>query len=400
MFVSAKKLFLFSVCLFFLVLSAHRAEAIGISPPIVNMPHVLKGGSQAQTILIFRDSDAKGDVTIAAKPRGVFARYLVAPAELIIPNNKDSAAYTFQVAPKDAAVGNYEVLMDFFQTEKKAGEDQGNKGAASAQVSVIRGVTAIIRFSVSGDQVLSYRLVDFQAMDSEIDLPLPFKYNIENTGNVDWKPSKIEIAIKDVIDPTKSDNLVADGKDLDLIIPGGITESSLQLKHNLLEGTYIATAVFYDNDKVAGELSSQQFRIYPPGTLKQSGELTSLKTNKDQYKMGEKIKLTANFKNTGEVSTQGLLVTEIYQGQELLDELRSEKVDANKGEEVELSQIVDLLKPGAYTFTSYVEYGNKKTPAKSTNITIQDQQSMPTMIYAGGFAAIVIIIIALVAFFI
>jgi len=365
--------------------------AIGVSPPVIEIPNLLRDSSQTKVISVSRGSEDQGEVTYTVRIRGEYAHYISGPEKVVIPAGKDLAQYSFEVNAKEAALGNYEVLIDFLRVPvglDTGSVEEGDK--AGAYVTVVTGATATVKFTVTDEQILEYKLVSFQVRDTETDKPLFIKYSIDNTGNVEWKPSKIELFFTDVLDDTKKSTLEILNKDIPIVKPGERKEMVTDLPHDLLEGAYIGQVKFYYKDELVGELSSQQFKVYPPGTLRQAGELVSLTTNKSEYKTGEKIKLEAVFKNTGEIPVKALLITEIYKGDELKDLLRGEEIIIDKGEETTLPQIIELVKSGEYTLSAHVEYGNRKTETKSVEILAKGSISLLSSVV---ILALVIVII-------
>ncbi|HLD21816.1 MAG TPA: hypothetical protein VJB65_02855, partial [Patescibacteria group bacterium] len=85
-----------------------------------------------------------------------------------------------------------------------------------------------------------------------------------------------------------------------------------------------------------------------------------------------KIKLTAVFKNTGEITVPSILVTEIYQEDTLLDTQRSNEIIIDKTEEREIIHTMQFSRSGEYTLVAYVEYGHKVTQKKSITVSVEN----------------------------
>ncbi|MFH1537070.1 MAG: hypothetical protein ABID45_03720 [Patescibacteria group bacterium] len=374
------------------VVIPHLVGAVGISPSFIEKPNILKDSTQTTSILVFRDPEDSQEAVYDVKVRGEYAHYIIGPEQLIISAGKDSAQYTFEINPQDAAIGDYEVLIDFLRHPEDLDTETGNgeKNKVGAKIYITTGSTATVKFTVTGEQVLKYELVSFQARDTETDKPLYIDYSINNTGNVEWKPDKIELFFTDVLDDTKKSSIEILSEDIPLVKPGEFKEIISEASHDLSEGAYVGQAKFYYKDELVGKLSSQQFRVYAPGTLDQAGELISVSTNKTDYKAGEKIKLEAVFKNTGEIPVKALLITEIYKDDELKDLLRGQESIIDKGDEITLPQIIELFKSGKYTLSVYVEYGNRMTETKSVEIVVKRSISIVISII------ILIIVIAII----
>lgn len=396
---SFKKNFQFSfllLVLFFSIFSyCHRVNAYGLTPPIIEINNMLRDSVQEKTVTVLLEKEREKNTYFSVVPRGQYAHYINAPKQLIIPAGKLNASFTFKIITANTAIGDYDILLDFFESQEDI-EKSVNKNENSIQsgVAIRQGVTLTIRMIVTGEQVIGYQFKNLQARDSEVDMPLFLSFFILNSGNVDWRPEKMAINLINNLDSFKNNALSIKGESIPLVGPGENKEIKIQLDHNLTEGKYLSKAYFYDKDEVVGELSSQQFRIYAPGTLKQVGEFLNLETNKTAYDKGEKIKLIATFRNIGEVPVKGILVTEVYRDNGLQDVRRSKEAEIDREEEVEFNDFFELFESGNYTLSSYVEYGNKKTKTKKVEIKINGKGL--TMLQAEIILSIFILLIFII----
>jgi len=359
-----KLFFLLQVLILFSI--AWHVQAAGISPPTIFIPNVFKGISQTRSVTLFRDNGTTGDILVTGKASGEYAHYIENVGKAIIKDGENAARLDVVINPKNASVGDYEVPVHFMY----GSVSEGSAAAANA-VSIVQGVKLTVKFSVTGKEVLSYSFSNFKIDHAEIGSNLYISYDIKNTGNVEWRPDEIKLEIINTEDDNDKTTIVVPESQIKLIKPGQVEASIVELGHELVKGEYLANIYFYYKGKEIGELSSRPFNVYPPGTLAQSGELSSLKTNKEKYSLGEKIKLEAIFKNTGDVPVNGQLITEVSRDNSFLDLLKGEELTVDKSKEVTFTEILDLASEiGKYTLVSYVEYGNRKTGIRSAKIEV------------------------------
>lgn len=369
------KLKLFSIIILFLFTPfIPSAKAVGLSPPIINAENVSKNTPYKVTIKLFNDQKTRDqDLYLDVTPYGEYSHYLEAEKTATIPANQSPVEYSFFINAKNAAVGNYEMMLTFTTRSSNPNEDKSknDKNKISNQVSIVQGASLIIRFNVSGEEKIEFTLLSAQLLNTETTLPLYINYTLKNSGNVDWKPSKIVTVMSDINDTSKKQEITVPADKIPLISPGETQENKIELKHSLPTGNYEATLQFFDKSQNnIGELESTTFNILPPNTLKQSGDLIDLNTVKTKYKPNEKIKINALFENTGNIPVSGFLITEIYSNEELLDILKSSELMVNAGQQSHFSQIIDLQNTGNYKISAYVEFGNKKSGVRSKNIQI------------------------------
>ncbi len=342
------------------------AKAIGASPSRISNVTVLRGTVQTQSISITRaPSEGNREVTVNVTKRGEYAHYIDAPESIILLSGQNSVIYTFDVDATDAAVGEYQVILSFLVDPYITAQTDTTSGGMSAGVGFITGVDIPITFTVSGDQVVSYDIQSMGMDDTEVDMPIFLTFNIHNTGNVEWKPEKVELTFTDISDPTHVVTEIVESEDFPVVKPSAESVVAVvQAASILIEGTYEVKAKFYYDGQVVAELaSSSLLTVYPTGTLAQSGELLSVSTNKASYERGEKVNASAIFKNTGEVKVSGTLYIDIYKDGSYVDLLLGETLTVDMGDEVIFSKIIETDGPGDYVASTYVKYGNKKTDA-------------------------------------
>ena len=325
---------------------------------------VLRGTVQTQSISIVRAiSEGNREVTVNVTKRGEYAHYINAPESIILLSGQNSVIYTFDVDATDAAVGEYQVILSFLVDPYITAQTEATSGGMSAGVGFITGVDIPVTFTVSGDQVVSYDVQSMGMDDTEVNMPVFLTFNIHNTGNVEWKPQKVELTFTDTSDPAHVVTEIVESEDFPVVKPSAESVVTVvQIASVLIEGTYEVKAKFYYEGQVVAELSSSSLlTVYPVGTLAQSGELLSASTNKTSYERGEKVNASVIFKNTGEVKVNGTLYIDMYKDGSYVDLLLGETLAVDRGDEVVFSKIIETDGPGDYVASAYVKYSNKKT---------------------------------------
>lgn len=371
--------------------------ALGISPPSVDAPNVLRGGApQEKSIRLGRGPGEEGDLYIDISVRGEYASYIKFEPTFMIPAAQNGADYFFSIDPGNASSGTYQVPMTF-SLAAQAPDAQGD-GQSGASFAVVTGATAMINFTVSGEQVVGYSFLSLSVNDTEVDDGEFVTFSITNTGNVDWKPTRIELAFIDKMNNAETVSSVIESADIDLIGPGENSQQTVHVPELLVEGSYTLSAVFFDdqNNKV-GELTSQPFSVFTNGALVQDAQLLSVSATKDSYAPEEKIPLKALVKNMGQVPLEGVLMTEIYRDGVYFDLVRGEGMTLHIGEEAELTQILPALEAGKYTFASYVKFANRKTSSIETSVRVLNDGILGfinTPLGIGIFAGVILFSVA------
>lgn len=382
--------FLLFVALFFMV---HDVDAISISPPEIDAPNVLRGVAQEKTIRVGRLPTEIGDLTILVSARGDYASYLEFAPSFIIPDGSDAVEFPFQINGDSAAAGTYLVPLTFSLVP------ESSSTSGTATVGVLAGATAMINFTVSGETVEGFSLLGVNVSDTESDDYPYASFTFANTGNVDWRPERIDVTFTNTLDPSSTVTASLDGADFALVGPGETADAVVEIPQALLEGTYTMSADVITRGANGGSGASQQFSVFAPGTLKQSAKLLDVTAKKSTYEFGEKILLDATLLNDGQVPFTGTLMTEVYRDGEYIDVVSSEEVTVSMNEEADLSQVINVGEGGAYTLTSYVKYANRKTDSFDVDVVVEAGLGPLSFLNSPiGLGALVAIILLAVGF--
>ncbi len=346
-----------------------QVHAIGISPPIIQATDVLRNSSQSYSVTLLIQDPAKYDTYFSAEPRGEYGHYLKGASEVIIPQGQTSVLYNFDLEPTDASVGSYNLQLAFTEKQKAAESENGAEGGA--KVVVLQGAILVISMGVTGEERVSYEITRAQFEDTEPRIPLVGTYTVRNTGNVEWKPDRISVEAYEISDPDNTATFEVASDDIPLVKPGKVLDAKLSLGHKLTEGRYRAKVRFYYKEAMIQELETPPFSVFQVGTLDQAGELLEVTTNKTSYNVGEQVVLRGLFKNTGDVTVEGQLETQVYKNGEFVNLEVSRTLNIDRRQETTFEQFIKMNEPGEYTLEVAATYGTRKTPAQKITITVQ-----------------------------
>ena len=374
---------------------ARPALALGISPPEIVSDNAFNGVVQTKYVHISRNPLDVGDLRIVVSAKEEYASYLQYEPEVIMPASEDFIDFAIGIAPTTAAPGTYAIPV-FFIIEKIPSGD----AAQSTGTEVVTGIALRVKFTVTGDRVTGYTLNNLSLDPVEAEILPVLLVGITNTGNVDWKPTGAKLTFSDQNDP---DHVVAfdlAGDRFEVVPAGQTSQTRIELKDYLSEGDYVATMDVYDGDLMVGTLVSNPFTVYPNGTLSQSGELSEVTAKKAVYAPGERVMLSATFRNTGQLGLTGVLMTEVYKNGTYVDLVRGEELRVDPSQESSFAQDLTLNDPGAYTLTSYVKFGSKKTVTKDVDIAVEVPVVVAAVNSTQGIGALSGIILLLVILFV
>lgn len=365
------KKILISIVVFFFVVAqlstpffAHAA--IGVSPGRVTIDKALNGIPQYHTVKIIRTYLLDRDITVMVEYSGPEAEFIKGPTEIFFPARVDRLDYTFEVLPRDLPNGDYQATIRFLPDLKDLTDVDGSGGQA---VAVRAGNTLLAAFTVTDEQLIAFDIRNLAVSNIEEGMELGVKFEMINKGNVSWRPDEIVFTIRDERGEIVFTKRVP-GSEMALLSPGKTEQRLIELMTGLLAGQYLLTADFYYGNQLVFS-DNTPIHIFPPGTLQQYGELITLTTNKEVYSPNENVRILGIFKNMGEVPVRATFVAELLDGENLLDLLVSDPLRVEIGEQVEFSVFTKLVEEKEYTVRGYVEYGQKKTEAKTATIRVE-----------------------------
>lgn len=260
---------------FFLSTGIEKAYAgFGITPPYVKNTSLTRNSVYEQQILLVRSEtniDEKAEISIDALDIVDWVQVLEG-SEIKMPKRVQKVPMTVRITvPEDAEFKDYQGKIRI-RTLPDSGE------VAAGAVSISLGALVDIQLSVIDKQIKDFRVRKISAPDLNAGHKLawlffPGKINfdmlIENTGNVDISPSRVQFRIFDRAGKVLLEETNNIGK-ITKIKPYGTETVTAQLPTRLPADSYVARYTIYNGDdiKQEGDLS---LNILPYGTLQTAG---------------------------------------------------------------------------------------------------------------------------------
>ena len=246
----------------------------GITPPYVRNTSLIRNSTYEQQILLVRgdpDFPMKAEVVVDAPEIQDWIEIVEGQA-IPLPSGEQKVPMTVRVTvPKDADFKTYSGVL---RIKTVPDESQIAPGA----VSISLGAQVDIDLTVIDKEIKDFRVRKISLSDLNEGKKLawlyfPGKINfnmlIENTGNVDISPSKVEFRIFDFAGNVLLEETEHKGK-IAKVAPYATEEVTAQIPTRLPAGNYIARYKVYNGEDVKqeGEVS---LNILPYGTLQEAG---------------------------------------------------------------------------------------------------------------------------------
>ena len=257
------------------VLSTEIVRAgFGITPPYVRNTSLTRNSTYEQQILLVRgnpDAPQKALITIDAPELASWIQ-IVEGDTIALPRGEQKVPMTVKVTvPKDAEYKDYQGVI---RIKTVPDDNQVSAGA----VSISLGAQVDIALTVIDKKIKDFRVRKIGVSDLNEGKKLgwlyfPGKINfsmlLENTGNVDISPSKVEFRIFDFAGQVLLEEVINKGS-INEVAPYATEEVFASLPTRLPAGNYIARYRVYNEDEVKqeGEIS---LNIRPYGTLQEAG---------------------------------------------------------------------------------------------------------------------------------
>lgn len=346
----------------FLFIPNFAYAGLGISPGTVIFDNV-RPGSEIVKQIYFSRADASREQVLSIKLEGSAADALSGPSELILPIGKNSVAYPLVINTGTLPTGIYEASLRGMETVIKgsSGQEGENGDQSSANAVVSLGVRASIRFTVTNDVVQEFSIKEVIMQASEEGQVLGFSYFLVNSGNVDARPSKINIVITDQTDSTNVYYETIDGNNLKPVKAFSERDELVQTNAQLRVGRYWVDMTFYDGDLIIFERKQLPLQIFPPGTLAQKGELMKFNIDKQEYEQNELMIFDGVFTNQGQVGIMAEFLVDIVriqgEGNKRVDLLKTEPVFIPPQKSANFSLNKRLEEGGNYIANGFVNFG-------------------------------------------
>lgn len=252
-------------------LAAPAAAQVGFAPPAVDVDDALRGEQVVASINLL--NGASDPIVFTLKADGEMAGWIrfgdleEEPIESLRVE-PESAGYFLVLIDIPADASN-EIHEGTIRATTQASEAEGGGGdEIGANVKVSASIP--VRVNVTGTQVLEATLINFEAGDSEVGLPMTFFALIANQGNVTITPSV-------AVDISQGGSLVGSA----VVDDQPIRPGEQRQVHGTWDttdaktGQYAATATASVGDLDLG-VREDAFELAPRGTLTRHGSITGV----------------------------------------------------------------------------------------------------------------------------
>jgi hypothetical protein len=264
---------LFSIIAFSATVIPSVFAGFGITPPYVKNSSLTRNSVYEQTIFLVR-SDPVEDlkVEVFTDVPGINDWFTIDKGnEFLMPRGEVKVPMTVKVlVPDDAEFENYRGGIRI--------RTSSLQDSASGAVSIALGAQIDVDITIIDKEIFDFRVRKIAISDLNAGHKVGWLYfpgkiqfgvTIENTGNIDVAPTKVEFAIYDGTGKTlleETENL----NKIDKVPPFHTEEVFAELPTKLGAGTYIARYKIYNGEEVKqeGEVS---LSIVPYGTLAAAG---------------------------------------------------------------------------------------------------------------------------------
>jgi uncharacterized protein YaiE (UPF0345 family) len=351
------------------------AVSIGAGPSTIEFGRLVKGGYAEETLTVSTSGDE--DLTCVVEFTGDLKDWLSIDKgdRFNLPANSRVKMKAIVQPPPDAPNGEYEGAIYI----KAAPTSTISEGTG---LIVGAGVKVRVFAEVSGEEYVSLLVENLRASDTEVGYPIVFGATLRNTGNVKFNP-RFVVGIKDA----GGVKVLSGEYDETVVLPTReeVMEFTISSK-GLSVGSYTADVNVYGQGKL---LHNQILvvNLLSEGTWRMGGVLEDIILSPESASAGDTVKVTAVFKNTGEVKLKAKLKSEAHMGGKLKDVLtESDELTVQPGETVSLDTYYTVGEAGNYIVRGYVLYSGQQTDTKSSLLKVS----------GGGGNLLLYIIIAVV----
>lgn len=265
-FVAASLLFVFGIETAF--------AGFGITPPYVRNTSLTRLSTYEQQILLVRGNPSVplvAEIQIEAPEIQDWIQ-IVEGDRIPLPRGEQKVPMTVRVVvPKDAEFTDYRGRIRI-RTLPPDGE------VTQGAVNISLGAVIDINLTVIDRQIRDFRIRKISLSDLNegrkvgwLYFPGKIKFDmlLENTGNVDISPSKVEFRIFDVTGNVLLEETVNKGK-IPKVTPYSTSEVTAEIPTRLPAGNYIARFKIFNDDEIKLE-GEAGMSIMPYGTLQAAG---------------------------------------------------------------------------------------------------------------------------------
>ena len=345
----------------FIFMADTAFAGLGISPSQMILPNLSKGAQLERTFVLSR-SDPKENLYFTVTTEGATKDWTILNegTKFTMPAGEKRFPITVAInIPKDVANGEYKGGIRLVSSPNPNGV--GGNGASTALAVLVQ-----TDFTIIGDQVLEYDISSVGINNFEEGSPLDISMTIINSGNVNARPSKVSVEIYDKFNKEllESHNIIEMGS----VAPFTTGDIIISIPVKLERDQYWARVSAYKNENLLKE-EKLTFEIVEVGSLQKKGELKEILYTK-KADIGETVKITGVFENTGKANYSAKLVAEIYKNDKMVKMIESDLATINIGQTENLFVYFTPEVSGIYTVKARVVYAGAKTPEKEFIISV------------------------------
>lgn len=260
--------------LFFVVAVNEVSASFGITPPYVRNTSLVRNSTYEQQILLVRGNPTEPLVAQVQVDAPEIASWItiVEGDRIPLPRGEQKVPMTVRVTvPPEAEFKEYTGRI---RIRTAPADNQITEGA----VSISLGAVVDVNLTVIDKEIKDFRVRKISSSDLNEGkkvgwLYFPGKINfdmlLENTGNVNIAPSKVEFRIFDVTGNVLLEETRHRGK-ISTVLPYATSEVTAELPTRLPAGNYIARFKIYNDEEVKLE-GEAGMSILPYGTLQEAG---------------------------------------------------------------------------------------------------------------------------------
>jgi hypothetical protein len=342
-----KKIIIFAIiCL--IILQSASAAVVGVSPSIVRVNRMLKGGYAETSMIVttsteyaigarfIKEGDIKDWITLDPKDEKFTFSY------------SKPYSYTLIIQPpEDAKNGNYTGLLKV-RTDELATVEEG------AGSSVIAEIAILIYVEVVGEEIIQCRAGAISVYNSEIGTPFSIKSTVHNDGNVRLRP---EVRV-DVYDQYMTKVVFTNTFLGEQILPTKSKEIVKEVNNNLAVGQYFADIYLKD----CGVSKRTTFDVVEKGGIADSGELIGIRSN-EVIRVNEPTPILPLFHNTGSRKVIAQFKGEVrnLKTDKIVQVLESDQLEVAAGDSTEFILYFTPKQAADYQVSGRVIYNNKIT---------------------------------------
>lgn len=268
------KSFVASVALFLVLGQSVALAGFGVTPPFVRNTSLTRNSIYEQQILLVRaDPSAPLQATVIVDaPEIADWIEIKEGTSFVLPRGEQKVPMTVKITvPDDAEFKDYTGAI-----RVKTGAVQDGEGRGAVNISL--GAQIDIDLNVIDKEILDFRVRKIAVSDLNeghsfgwLFFPgkIPFRMTIENTGNVDNAPSRVDFQLYDSTGTVLLEETHNIGR-VRKIKPYATEEVVANIPTRLPAGAYLARYTIYNGDEVKqeGEVS---VNVLPYGTIQTAG---------------------------------------------------------------------------------------------------------------------------------